>query len=65
MRGRNVDWADRAVREGASLSATEAQTRLRQLLQLAQYDKRQYTESIIRNVRDNDALGDARCSRRV
>jgi membrane-bound serine protease (ClpP class) len=26
MRGRNVDWADRAVREGASLSATEAQT---------------------------------------
>ncbi|MBK7903966.1 MAG: nodulation protein NfeD [Proteobacteria bacterium] len=27
MRGRNVEWADRAVREGASLSATEAQTR--------------------------------------
>lgn len=26
MRGRNVDWADRAVREGASLSATEAHT---------------------------------------
>ena len=25
MRGRNVEWADRAVREGASLSATEAQ----------------------------------------
>ena len=26
MRGRNVEWADRAVREAASLSATEAQT---------------------------------------
>lgn len=26
MRGRNVDWADRAVRVGVSLSATEAQT---------------------------------------
>ncbi|MDP2367119.1 SPFH domain-containing protein [Rhodoferax sp.] len=26
MRGRNVDWADRAVRDGASLSAAEAQT---------------------------------------
>ena len=25
MRGRNVDWADRAVRDGASLSAAEAQ----------------------------------------
>ncbi|MDP1900364.1 MAG: nodulation protein NfeD [Rubrivivax sp.] len=25
MRGRNVDWADRAVRDGVSLSATEAQ----------------------------------------
>jgi len=25
MRGRNADWADRAVREGASLSATEAE----------------------------------------
>ncbi len=26
MRGRNVDWADRAVRDGASMSSTEAQT---------------------------------------
>lgn len=26
MRGRNVDWADRAVRDGVSLSAEEAQT---------------------------------------
>lgn len=26
MRGRNADWADRAVREGVSLSAQEAQT---------------------------------------
>jgi membrane-bound serine protease (ClpP class) len=26
MRGRNVEWADRAVREAASLSATEAQS---------------------------------------
>lgn len=26
MRGRNVDWADRAVRDGVSLSAAEAQT---------------------------------------
>lgn len=26
MRGRNVEWAERAVREGASLSAVEAQT---------------------------------------
>jgi len=26
MRGRNVDWADRAVRDGVSLSATEAQS---------------------------------------
>lgn len=26
MRGRNVEWADRAVRDGASLSATEAQS---------------------------------------
>jgi len=26
MRGRNVDWADSAVRDGVSLSATEAQT---------------------------------------
>lgn len=27
MRGRNVEWADHAVRDGASLSAAEAQTR--------------------------------------